>query len=415
MIADRIRRAMSSLLLCELCSIFLSFSICYFSFYSRLTQSPGILPYHPKNLIFFFIIIFLGSALAACVHFYSELRIFMSYASTSLRSYLRISLIIQLIIGGCGIVCTFFMFSAWAALIFCIYTLIFCAIYSPSALVMRNLLQKLYNSPQHRLNILLVGINRRSARFYNRMRENASLGLHIVGFVDEENTPALHDNEYLGKPEMVEEIIRQHGINLILFFLPMRTYYDTCAKMVNIAESMGVSTHSAGNLFERPRQQVNLIGGLGSMSSAFLHDYNRVSAEHTILRARDILVSTMLILLLWPLALAVALYLFIFNGFPLLSGKEVVGKGMRKFYLYRFRTENASIDAQDGTEAEKPGSADIISRLRLAALPSIINLAKGELSLFGPKALRQEEVEELPQEDQAHYQSVKPGLFKNHN
>lgn len=410
MIAERIRRSLTSLLYCELASIFLAFSICYFAFYARLAQSPGVLPYQPKNLIFFFIIVFVACIMAACGHFYTELRNFISYTSVSLNTYLRTSLITIIIIGGCGMIAAFFLFSGWAGLIFVVYTLILCAVYVPSAMAIISGLSKVYNSEQHRVNIVLVGINRRSVRFYKKMRENSYLGLNIAGFIDEDSNEAVKPAEYLGKPEMVEEIIRARGINLILFFLPMRTYYDTCNKIVGTAERLGVITHSAGNLFERNRQQVNLLNTLTGTSQAMPANSGEGTPKMILRRVRDLAVTLFFCLTLWPLALLMVLLALAGRGGPLIVSSAAVGKDGKALRLYRFRTSaGANIDVEEGRDT--PG-AKLVRLLHLDALPMIVNMALGELTLFGPKAMTAAELDALPPEEQNSYLAVKPGLFK---
>lgn len=410
MIAERIRRSLTALLYCELASIALAFSICYFAFYARLAQSPGVLPYQPKNLIFFFIIVFVACLMSAGGHFYSELRNFISYTSISLNTYLRTSLITMGIIGGCGTIIALFLFSGWAGLIFAVYTLILCAIYTPSAKAIISVLGKVYNSEQYRVNIALVGINRRSVRFYKKMRDNSYLGLNITGFIDEENSGAVEAADYLGKPENVEEIITANAVNLILFFLPMRTYYDTCNKMVHTAEKMGVVTHSAGNLFERDRQQVHLLNSITGMSQTILLNQNGSMAALGMRRARDICVALFFCLIAWPLALLTFLLVLAGGGSPFTVSSEAVGKEGKPFRLYRFRTRGKS--AIDGEEFRNIPGGGAVRLLHLDALPHIISLALGELTLFGPKPMTEAELEALPPEEQNSYKAAKPGLFK---
>lgn len=410
MIAERIRRALTSLLYCELAGIFLSFSICYFAFYARLAQSPGILPYHPKNLIFFFIIVFVACILTACAHFYSELRSFINYTSVSLNTYLRTSLITQIIIGVSGVIIAFFLFSARAGLIFLIYTVILCLLYFPMAKIIISLISKVYDSAPHRVNILLVGVNRRSVRFAKKMRENSYLGLHIAGFIDEEKPEALEAGEYLGKPDHVEEVITSHGIKLILFFLPMRTYYDTCNKLVHTAESMGVVTHSAGNLFERDKQPVSFFSGLSGVSHVFTLRQTGGMPSVILLRVRDALVAALIALAASPLALLIAGLVFFGLGRPLINSREVVGQGRKSFRLHSFRTQDTG--GIDGEQLKEAPGGRLIRFLHLNSLPAVLNLAAGDLTLFGHRALTEAELNALPPDEQNSYQALKPGLFK---
>lgn len=411
MIAERIRRALTSLFYCELACIFFSFSLCYFAFYARLTHEYSMMPYHPKTLIFFFVLVMVMGILAAWAHFHSELRSFVIYNSVSMRTYMRTSLIIQSVIGGSAMTVGFFLFSFWAGGIFIIYTLIFCLAFAPVAKLIIKALTNVYSKPEHRVNILLVGINRRSVRFYYKMRENTCLGINVAGFLDEAKSNALEDGLYLGKPENAEKILKAHGVNLVLFFLPMRTFYDTCNKIVKTAEQLGVLTHSAGNLFERDRQQVRFLNSLTGLSTTISPRLYSDKFSQSSRRARDIAAATLMALATWPLLPPVLLLLLLGRARPLIASCEAVGQCGAPIRLYRFSTQKSPTGNDEDEAAPAIPGARLLRGSRLDLLPRGLNLALGDISLFGPRPLSREEFETLTPDEQTAYEAVKPGMF----
>lgn len=409
MIAERIRRALNSLFYCEIACVFVSFSICYFAFYSRFTHEYSTMQYQPKTLIFFFVLVMVLGILAAWAHFHSEMRAFIIYNSISMRTYLRTSLIIQSVIGGSAMTVGFFLFSALAGGIFITYILIFCALFTPLARLIISALTRVYSSPANRVNILLVGINRRSARFYYKMRENTHLGINVAGFVDETESEVLEKGLYLGKPENVTEIIKAHGVTLVLFFLPMRTFYDTCNKIVQAAEELGVATYAAGNLFERSRQQVrflNSLTGTGLAVSLRPHSDKLTLATR---RARDITAAALIALATWPLLPFILGLILAGGGSPFLNVTRAVGRDGADIRLYRFRTHG---EAGEAGESGRDIPGGLLLRLfRLDLIPRGINLGLGQLALFGPRPLDRAEFESLSPEEQGAYAAAAPGMF----
>jgi sugar transferase (PEP-CTERM system associated) len=137
-------------------------------------------------------------------------------------------------------------------------------------------------------------------------------------------------------------------------------------------------------------------------------------------RAVDLIVSTVLFLVTWPIMLLVALAIKIEDGFsaPVLYRQRRVGKGGEAFEVLKFRS--MSVDAEaDGKAvwAEKDDSrvtrvGNFLRNFRLDELPQVFNVLRGQMSLVGPRPERPEFVSELQQSIPyyAERHAVKPGV-----
>lgn len=137
-------------------------------------------------------------------------------------------------------------------------------------------------------------------------------------------------------------------------------------------------------------------------------------------RVFDLLVSTVLLLVVWPIMLLVTLAILIesLGCGPILYRQVRVGQNWRVFNVLKFRSMR--VDAEkDGvarwaqkndTRITKVGA--FIRKTRMDELPQIFNVLKGDMSFVGPRPERPEFVEKLAAEIPyyAERHRVKPGI-----
>ena len=108
-------------------------------------------------------------------------------------------------------------------------------------------------------------------------------------------------------------------------------------------------------------------------------------------RLVDLVVSALGLLALAPLMIAIAAVIWWRSGRPFLLAQERVGRGGRRFRLFKFRTLPASSLA-DSDRRWTPAPTDAWGRfLRstgLDELPQLFNVLRGEMSLVGPRPER---------------------------
>jgi len=129
-------------------------------------------------------------------------------------------------------------------------------------------------------------------------------------------------------------------------------------------------------------------------------------------RIFDILFSLFLLVLLSPLFILIAIFVFIFLGGPVLFSQDRPGKNEKLFKLFKFRTmtnekDSNGIQLNDKQRLTKFGV--FLRSTSLDELPELWNILKGEMSFVGPRPLL---VEYLPLYNS--YQNIrhkaKPGI-----
>jgi len=134
----------------------------------------------------------------------------------------------------------------------------------------------------------------------------------------------------------------------------------------------------------------------------------------------DRLAAAALLLLLSPALLAIALWILLDDGRPVLLAQERVGKNGRRFRMLKFRTmvPNALELAHELTDdpygvvaddprITKPGR--LLRRTSLDELPQLWNVLVGEMSLVGPRPDLVEQAANYTERDRGRL-AVEPGI-----
>ena len=139
--------------------------------------------------------------------------------------------------------------------------------------------------------------------------------------------------------------------------------------------------------------------------------------EKLLKRAMDIGISTLMLILLFPLYLYVALRVKWSSPGPILFKQERIGLNGKVFLIYKFRSmimnaENGTpLLSYTGDERCTPWGS-VMRKWRLDELPQFWNVLKGEMSLVGPRPERQFFIDQIL-EKAPHYKhllKVRPGI-----
>jgi len=111
-------------------------------------------------------------------------------------------------------------------------------------------------------------------------------------------------------------------------------------------------------------------------------------------RIFDLLFSSAALLFLWPLMLALAVWVRLDSPGPALYRQTRVGKNGHEFDVLKFRTMSTSAETETGpvwavkNDDRITRAGRILRKLYLDELPQLINIIKREMSLVGPRPER---------------------------
>src|ERR687885_1385043 len=165
------------------------------------------------------------------------------------------------------------------------------------------------------------------------------------------------------------------------------------------------------------------------VSESIAERYSRLAREgaggrgvDVALRALDVLLSGLFLLLSLPVTLVIAALVLATSGRPLFYRGERVGLGGSVFTMLKFRTLRRGAEARLGpylgpelvarTRAETTRVGAWLRATQLDELPQLWNVLRGDMSLVGPRPIRPRFFEELALELPAYWQRlvVRPGL-----
>ena len=141
-----------------------------------------------------------------------------------------------------------------------------------------------------------------------------------------------------------------------------------------------------------------------------------------VLRALDVLLSALFLLVSLPPILPIAVAIALTSGRPLFYRGERVGRGGRVFEMLKFRTLRPGAEDRLGphlgeelvrrTKAETTAIGGWLRATQLDEVPQLWNVLRGDMSLVGPRPIRPRFFEELAAELPAYWQRlvVRPGL-----
>jgi lipopolysaccharide/colanic/teichoic acid biosynthesis glycosyltransferase len=131
-------------------------------------------------------------------------------------------------------------------------------------------------------------------------------------------------------------------------------------------------------------------------------------------RSFDILVSLIVILVSFPLWLLIAVLIKLDSSGPIFYRSFRVGKGERRFRIYKFRTMCVDAD-MNGPGITRSDDSRItvvgkfLRKMKLDELPQLINVLKGEMSVIGPRPEDPDYVRHYSKKEKQVF-SVRPGM-----
>jgi sugar transferase (PEP-CTERM system associated) len=179
----------------------------------------------------------------------------------------------------------------------------------------------------------------------------------------------------------------------------------------------GVKVTDAATFFERETCQIR-VDSLQPSWLVFGGGFDQSFVRTFMKRSFDLVCSTIILALTFPVMLAAALAVRMEDRGPVFYSQERVGEDGKIFRVHKFRSMRT--DAEKGGKPQWAQQNDpritrvgnFMRKTRIDELPQILNVFKGEMSFVGPRPERQYFVEQLievvPYYNVRH--SVKPGI-----
>ena len=297
------------------------------------------------------------------------------------------------------------------------------------------LLGKLHLGDRNQRNILIVGTNETAWDYARKIEANASLGYHLLGFIDDLVVISGAEMKRLGQLRDFSQLLKDHIVDEVAIAMPMHSYSKAIQEIIDQSHERGIAVRfplsqvfsgMTRNNVWRVRQE-STLGPSGEFSSDLVvYSGFELGGRYLVKRAFDVLFAGTLILLTAPLTLGAALLIFLTMGRPVVFTQHRYGYNGRVFNLYKFRTmiKNAeAMQAQLRTMNERDGAAfkmkrdprvtplgRFLRKTSIDELPQLINVIKGDMSMVGPRPLPLADYERMDNISHRRRLSVLPGI-----
>jgi exopolysaccharide biosynthesis polyprenyl glycosylphosphotransferase len=251
---------------------------------------------------------------------------------------------------------------------------------------------------------VVVGAGEVGARVGRRLQQSPDYGLTPIGYVDDDPPPAAvvggRPAPVLGRTSDLVRVVEAHQIEHVVLAFPHGPDHEVLP-LLRRCVAQGVGLSLVPRLFEMVNSRLanEPVGGL---PVATVRTTNPLGPTFALKHAIDRVAAVLLIVVLAPLLAAIALLIKQDSPGPVLFRQRRIGRDKRPFDVLKFRTmtheEPAPVlELADGLA---PGGVEGVDRrtrlgrrLRrtsLDELPQLFNVARGEMSLVGPRPERPE-------------------------
>ena len=251
-------------------------------------------------------------------------------------------------------------------------------------------------------NVLVVGAGEVGCRTAETILEHAWMGLHTVGFVDDD--PAKQQSGVAGLPILgtvaeTVDIVRQYTVDEIVVALPLSAYEKVVQLSLDL-QRYPVTVRVVPDYFNLAlfRAAVEEVGGMPliNLRAPALNDYQRL-----IKRCFDVTIGVATIILALPVMALIGLAIKLDSPGPIIFRQQRVGENGRLFWMFKFRTMIDGAEAHLSDVLRRDAAGEILfknpddprithlgrflRRASLDELPQLFNVLKGEMSLVGPR------------------------------
>ena len=267
-------------------------------------------------------------------------------------------------------------------------------------LVYRTLINRRYERGVGTRNVLIVGTGPEAQALRHHLATFLHLGYTFKGFIESPDRGSDHttrSNEVVATLESMFEYAREQFVDEIFFTSPCdrRIVLDVLAQ----ARTKGVDLSVVLDLYNGlPSTPIEYIGQFPTIP---LHSRHVPELALSLKRTVDIVFSSLVLILLSPVLLAIAVAIKLDSSGPIFYFSERIGKKGRIFRCTKFRTmvhdaemrraELMHMNERDGI-LFKMSNDPRITRLgrflrmySLDELPQFFNVLRGDMSIVGPR------------------------------
>ncbi|MET0656912.1 MAG: undecaprenyl-phosphate glucose phosphotransferase [Steroidobacteraceae bacterium] len=237
---------------------------------------------------------------------------------------------------------------------------------------------------------IIIGANEAGWRLARRLMAHPHLG-RFKGFFDDRGAkrlPDLPQEQLLGEMTDIVDYVRLNGVSNIYICLPIRADVRITKLMEELKDTTA-SVYFVPDIFMFDLMQARVceIDGIPMLAVC---ETPFAGLDGVIKRASDIVFSSVLLLLVWPVLLLIALGVRMSSPGPILFCQRRYGMYGEAINVYKFRSMKVCEDKGAIVQAQRNDPrvtrfGAFLRRTSLDELPQLFNVFNGSMSLVGPR------------------------------
>ena len=253
---------------------------------------------------------------------------------------------------------------------------------------------------------LIVGCNEEAADIVRALQANRSSGLTPIGSVSSQhrNHEAVDHCAELGVPclgsaDRIDRVLDENTIDTVLI-ASTAFDHDVLARIISSMRGRDVDIQLSSGLLDVTTSRV-LIREVSGIPLVTLRRVAFTPWRRFVKRTFDVVVGTICLVLGMPLWLAIAAAIKSESPGPVFYRQERVGRGGKRFLMYKFRSMSDGADARlEQLSASNEATGPLFKmrddprvtrvgrwmrKYSIDEFPQLINVLRGEMSLVGPR------------------------------
>jgi lipopolysaccharide/colanic/teichoic acid biosynthesis glycosyltransferase len=249
-------------------------------------------------------------------------------------------------------------------------------------------------------NILIVGAGQDGKLIAEEIQSRPELGMKVVGFLDD-NMNSIEEEDstipILGLTYDSEAVIKDNNVNMVI--IAVKSRMDS-----NILTDLAKGIPLGVKVWRMPTFYAHITKKVFTSKMAvnwLFYDYVRPKyiLYSYVKRVLDIISALLILIITLPLTLIVVIGIKLSDFGPIFFMQTRIGKFGRPFKMVKFRTMyQDKVDDEfddDLVEVETDDKriipfCKLIRKFHIDDIPQMFNILKGEMSLIGPRPVRED-------------------------
>jgi exopolysaccharide biosynthesis polyprenyl glycosylphosphotransferase len=297
--------------------------------------------------------------------------------------------------------------------------------------LIRKLYRRLIKKGYLKKHVLIVGAGEAGMMLAAQIENSSELGFSVAGFADDDS--GKQNIRILNKPvlgtisDINDSLLAENKIKRIFIAINFITY-ERLMSIIKSLRKFNVPISLVTKHFNIIDEKLN-VSWFDNLSYANFNYFSSAQAAYPAFkRFFDLAVSSVLLVVFFPLFLAIAAAIKFTSQGPFFYKPTMVGKGGKRFTMYKFRSMYHDADHAPHKELLKEiiangekkagklkndrritGIGSFLRKYSLDELPQLFNVFKGEMSLVGPRPCIAYELEAYKKWHKLRL-SVRPGI-----